>query len=92
VLKGRVPAFEDGARERGVSSPPRRGQRGARGGERGAAAAVLLAVQRRAVLGAVDSGLLLVKYTLRRRQARPWGGHGKPRRVDCAAGRTDGGV
>lgn len=77
-------AFCEG--KRGISLPVRQGQRGARRVERGsAAAAELVAVQRPFVPKAVDSGLLLVKYTLRRRLAQPWRGRHEPRRLDCAA-------
>lgn len=48
----------------------KQGQHGAHNVERGsAAAAVLVTVQRQVVPEAVDSGLLLVKYTLWRRLA-----------------------
>lgn len=74
--------------------PLKQGQHGARDVEResAAAAAVLVAIQRRVVPEAVDSGLLLVKYTLWRRLAWPWRGHCEPHCMDCAARRTNYGV
>lgn len=92
----KVPTFENRAfceGEGGILLPLKQGQHGAGGVERGsAAAAVLVAVQRRVVPQAVDPGLLLVKYTLRRRLAYHWRGRCKPHHVDCAARRTNYGV
>lgn len=91
-----MPTFENRAfceGEGGILLPLKQGQHGAGGVERGsAAAAVLVAVQRRVVPQAVDPGLLLVKYTLRRRLAYPWRGRCKPHHVDGAARRTNYGV
>lgn len=41
---------------------------------------------------AVDSGLLLVKYTLQSRLAQPWRECHKPHGMDCAVSRTNYGV